>query len=70
DGLGLVLRCFNASDDAVSGSWRLGRAPSTASRVRADGTVIEDIPLPHRVPLVPIAVAPRAMHTVKLTFDD
>ncbi|MDH4132656.1 MAG: hypothetical protein OEV95_12715, partial [Gemmatimonadota bacterium] len=45
DGLGLVLRCFNASDDAVSGSWRLGRAPSTASRVRADGTVIEDIPL-------------------------
>jgi alpha-mannosidase len=70
DGRAILLRCFNTTESAVTGSWRLGAAPSLADVVRADGTVREEIPLRPGSLVVPIALAPRAVHTVKLTFDD
>jgi hypothetical protein len=70
EGRGVLLRCFNTMDCAATGSWRLGEMPSLADVVRADCTVREKIPLEPGSRLVPIVVAPRAVHTVKLTFDD
>lgn len=36
DGRGIVLRCWNAQDRPVEGSWTVVPAPSHAWRIRAD----------------------------------
>jgi mannosylglycerate hydrolase len=67
DGGALFLRCYNTREAVVSGAWRLGRAPSSASAVRADGTVLQSLT---PAELLPIAVSPGALHTLRLTFDE
>jgi alpha-mannosidase len=69
DGRGLFLRCYNARETAASGAWRFGQTPSSASVVRADGTVIETISPASLLPAIPIVVEPRAVHTLRLTFE-
>jgi alpha-mannosidase len=70
DGDGLYLRCYNIRETPVSGTWRLGRAPVSASVVRADGTVVQAIARADLLPVVPVTVPPGMLHTLRLTFDE
>jgi len=70
DERGLFLRCYNARETMVTGAWRLGRAPSSASVVRADGTALQSLSPADLLPVIPVAVSPGAIHTLRLTFDD
>ncbi len=47
---GLELRCYNTADHAVEGAWRLGLPVIRATRVRADGTPLEPLPVDGSVP--------------------
>ena len=70
EGGGLCLRCYNIRETPVSGAWRLGRAPSSASVVRADGTVVHALSPEDLLPVVPVTVPPGMLHTLRLTFDE
>lgn len=46
----LELRCFNTAEAPVDGAWRFGLPVLRATRVRADGTVLEPLPLDRDTP--------------------
>jgi len=69
-GEGLVVRCWNARGDAVSGAWRFGRPAARALRLRADERAAAAVELAladggHTVPLV---VEPYGIATVRVEF--
>jgi alpha-mannosidase len=68
-GDGLVLRCWNARGDAVSGAWRLGRAAARALRVRADERATGgELGLADGGHTVPLSVEPHGIATVRVEF--
>ena len=68
-GQGLVLRCWNARGEAVSGAWRLDRVAARALRVRADErAVVGELGLADGGHTVPLVVEPHGIATVKVEF--
>jgi mannosylglycerate hydrolase len=68
-GEGLVLRCWNARGEAVSGAWRLGRAAARAVQVRADErAAVGDLALADGGHTVPLLVEPHGIATVRVEF--
>jgi alpha-mannosidase len=66
-GDGLVLRCWNARGEAVSGAWRLGRAVARAIRVRADErATVDELMLADGGHTVPLIVEPHGIATVRV----
>jgi hypothetical protein len=68
EGRGLVLRCWNARPDAVAGAWRFARPVTSAVRLRADeaGGSAEALPLADRGRVIPLAVGPHGLATVRV----
>lgn len=52
----LILRCFNQSSEAVAGAWSFSTPVVRARRIRADGTVLDNLeadgPTGNRIPFV------------------
>ena len=71
EGDGLVLRCWNARADPVSGAWRLGQPVGRAVRIRADerGDGAVDLALADGGRTVPIVVEGYGLSTVRLTWS-
>jgi mannosylglycerate hydrolase len=68
-GEGLVLRCWNARGEAVSGAWRLGRAAARAVQVRADErAAVGELALADGGHTVPLLVEPHGIATVRVEF--
>jgi alpha-mannosidase len=68
-GDGLVLRCWNARADAVSGAWRFGRAVARAFQVRADErAVVGELAPAQGGHTVPLLVEPHGIATVRVEF--
>lgn len=69
-GDGLVLRCWNARDEAVSGAWRLGRTAARALRTRADErtAAATELALADGGRTVPLVVEPHGIATVRVEF--
>jgi hypothetical protein len=68
-GDGLVLRCWNARGEAVSGAWRLARAVARALRVRADERATAgELGLADGGHTVPLIVEPHGIATVRVEF--
>jgi alpha-mannosidase len=68
-GDGLVLRCWNARDEAVSGAWRLRRPATRALRVRADERAAAgELALADGGYTVPLIVEPHGIATVRVEF--
>jgi mannosylglycerate hydrolase len=66
-GEGVILRCWNARGEAVSGAWRLGRAAARAVRVRADErAVVGELGLADGGHTVPLIVEPHGIATVRV----
>ena len=62
EGMGIVLRCVNLTDSAVSGSWRLGHPVREAQLVRLDETVLSDLTV--RGSEIAFTASPRAVVSV------
>ncbi len=69
-GDGLVLRCWNARAEPVSGVWRLGRPATRAVRLRADerDDAGVELPLADGGHAVPVALEGSGVSTVRLEF--
>jgi alpha-mannosidase len=68
-GDGLVLRCWNARADAVSGAWRFGRAVARAVQVRADErAAVGELAPAQEGHTVPLLVEPHGIATVRVEF--
>jgi hypothetical protein len=68
-GDGLVLRCWNARADAVSGAWGFGRAVARAFQVRADErAVVGELAPAQGGHTVPLLVEPHGIATVRVEF--
>ncbi|HET7468717.1 MAG TPA: glycoside hydrolase family 38 C-terminal domain-containing protein [Gemmatimonadales bacterium] len=66
-GDGLVLRCWNARGEVVSGAWRLGRAVARAIRVRADErATVDELMVADGGHTVPLIVEPHGIATVRV----
>jgi alpha-mannosidase len=67
---GLVLRCWNARGEAVSGAWRFARPVARASRVRADerSASVGELTLVEGGHAVPVAVEPYGIATIRVEF--
>ncbi|MGH7560786.1 MAG: glycoside hydrolase family 38 C-terminal domain-containing protein [Gemmatimonadales bacterium] len=66
-GVGLVLRCLNATDEPRRGAWRFGRAIRSAVLVRADESGSAVLPAVEGGRLVPFEARPWQIVTVKVT---
>ena len=68
DGAGLVLRCFNTTDQSVSGRWIVGAPIEQARALRADETTIGPLTIAnqHEVEFV---APPRRMVTTLITVS-
>jgi alpha-mannosidase len=60
-GGGMVVRCCNLGGESVEGVWRLSRAIRRARRIRADETVISELPLQEGGTRVPFTLPPHAL---------
>jgi alpha-mannosidase len=58
----IVLRCWNAREVAVEGAWVSGRSPERAVLMRADETVVQDLPIDQNV--VRFRAGPRGIVTI------
>jgi len=69
-GDGLVLRCWNARPEAVSGAWRFGRPVAHASQVRADERSVGmgELALAESGHTVPVVVEPYGIATIRVEF--
>jgi hypothetical protein len=69
DGEGIVLRCWNARSEKVSGAWRLARPVGRAVRLRADerGDGEVELALADGGRTVPIIVDGYGLATVRLS---
>jgi alpha-mannosidase len=68
-GDGLVLRCWNARAEAVSGAWRFGRAVARAFQVRADErAAVGELAPAQGGHTVPLLVEPHGIATVRVEF--
>lgn len=66
DGAGVILRCYNATDRATRGAWRLPLPVSSARRVRADEREGTDLALDEGGRAVRFSAAPRELVTILL----
>jgi len=64
----LVLRCFNQLDLPVRGAWRFSRPVARARRIRADGTLIGELPAEPESFRVEFTAAECEIVTVSVTF--
>jgi len=69
-GDGLVLRCWNARAEAVSGAWRFARPVARAIRVRADerSASAGELVLAESGHEVPVVVEPYGIATTRVEF--
>jgi alpha-mannosidase len=63
-GSALVLRCYNATDNAAAGVWRFGEAVRSAHRVRADEKESTALVLEEKGKVVHFTAAPREIVTL------
>ena len=68
EGDGLVLRCWNARAEPVSGAWRFGRPVGRAVRLRADerDESAAELGLAEGGHTVPLAVGSYGLSTVRV----
>ena len=66
-GEGLILRCYNATDQARDGTWWVTPAPIVAWRVRADERSPEPMPVDDGTGALRFQAAPREIVTVRVS---
>jgi alpha-mannosidase len=66
-GSALVLRCYNATDNAAAGVWRFGDAVRSAHRVRADERESTALVLEEKGRAVHFTAGPRELVTLLIT---
>jgi mannosylglycerate hydrolase len=66
-GAPLALRCYNASDRRVSGTWRFGRPVGAAHRVRTDERASTALALDGRGQSVQFVAEPHELVTILIT---
>jgi hypothetical protein len=64
----LLLRCYNVRDQDVVGSWRLGRVVRRAQRVRADGMLLEELPVQEGT-AVRFTAAPHGLVSIRVHLE-
>lgn len=67
DGAGMVLRCWNASDVAVQGTWKIVPRPVRAWLTRADEAEGEEIMIANRES-IPFTAPPHGIVTIRTTL--
>jgi hypothetical protein len=67
-GWAMVLRCYNASDQATGGAWHFGSPVAAAHRARADERQLHEIRLGDAGKFVPFHAAPREIVTIMVAL--
>ncbi|HEU4829736.1 MAG TPA: glycoside hydrolase family 38 C-terminal domain-containing protein [Gemmatimonadales bacterium] len=68
DGAGIVLRCWNASEESVDGAWRVAPPPERAWLTRADEEGGEELEI-GQDGVIPFTAGPRGIVTVRIAFS-
>jgi 2-O-(6-phospho-alpha-D-mannosyl)-D-glycerate hydrolase len=67
-GDGMVLRCYNVTDQPTAGAWRFGAPVSSAHRARADERQLHEIRLGEAGRFVPFHAAPHEIVTIMVAL--